>query len=95
MRPREWRPQLKRDPLGTHNNMAQDDLTPTQAEFRRVGISAQTFAEIVRENEGFRSPRTSWAMSIGPEVWAILKSLPDGAGPEGFIRAFRARFGKP
>ena len=61
------------------------------AEFKRLGISTETFLRLVRRSLSDPLP-TGLAMNIGPETRALMKSLPDGIGEEGFIEAFRARF---
>jgi hypothetical protein len=73
--------------------MANSDLDPTWAEFKRLGISPRTFTKLVSAGEATsKTAPANFAMTIGPETWALMKSLPDGAGEEAFINAFRAKF---
>jgi hypothetical protein len=70
-------------------NQSPDEL---EREFRRVGVTWRTFAELIRENRGLDTAPQGFAISIGPETWDLLRSLPDGAGHDSFIKAFKARF---
>jgi hypothetical protein len=74
--------------------MTPSSPTPNEIEreFRRVGITWRTFAELVRENRGLNTAPQGFAISIGPETWDLLRSLPDGAGHDAFIKAFKAQF---
>ena len=73
--------------------MTNKDLDPTWAEFKRLGITARTLKKLV--HGGQTNPdaaSANVAMSIGPEAWSLMKSLPDGVGEEAFIEAFKAKF---
>jgi ABC-type spermidine/putrescine transport system permease subunit II len=74
--------------------MAEDDLTSDQirSEFERVGITWRTFAQLVDENRGLDAAPQTVAIALGSKTWALLRSLPDGAGEERFIAAFKSTF---
>ena len=88
-------PQLKRDPLDAPSDMAQSQPSKSEieAEFRRIGITWRSFAELVRENERLDIAPEGLAIALGPQTWALLKSLPDGAGQEHFLKSFKQAFG--
>jgi len=75
--------------------MVDKELGPMWAEFDRLGISVKTFSKLLPQTRYPQNPDGNFAMAIGPEMLALLRSLPDGAGEEAFIRAFRSKFGIP
>jgi hypothetical protein len=81
--------------LGARAPMTQRDPSKKEieAEFRRVGITWRAFAELVRQNRDLDTAPDAFAISLGSETWALLKSLPDGAGQDSFIKAFKKAFG--
>jgi len=82
LRRRATRPQLKRDPLGARTNVTSPNPSPDELEreFRRVGITWRTFAELVRENRWLDAAPRGFAISIGPETWDLLRSPPGRGG---------------
>ena len=72
-------------------------LTTLETEFRRVGITWDTFAELDRDNAlGSPPSASSFVIALDiPGTLAVLRSLPAGAGREMFIRAFKSMFAEP
>ena len=92
------RPQLKRGPLGTHDFMTRDELTPSdlESEFRRVGTTWQEFVELVRVNGRVGDTSRSFGIQLDiARTLEVVKSLPDGAGSQAFLAAFKTAFAEP
>ncbi len=91
-------PQLKRDALGTHDFMTRDELTPSdlESEFLRVGTTWQEFVELVRVNGRVDDTSRSFGIQLDiARTLEVLKSLPDGAGSQAFLAAFKTAFAEP
>jgi|SRR5690349_19244112 hypothetical protein len=95
LRRRASRPQLKRDPLGTHELMENHELNPDdlEPEFRRIGTNAyDALRELVNRNRAGREDAVAPGESIDvqinvPLTLRILRSLPNGAGAAAFADA--------
>ena len=100
---RRWasRPQLKRDPLGTHKRMVNRDLTldDLEPEFRRIGTSGyDALRLLVTGNHppqvGPPRPPESVNVQIDvPLTLRVLRSLPDNAGAAAFVAALAKALG--
>ncbi len=69
----------------------QRDLDELEREFRRVGITWDAFAELCRLNAPNEpvAPDGSFVMQLNYSMaTAFLRTLPDGAGQETFIKAW-------
>ena len=78
--------------------MTQNELTPQdlESEFRRVGTTWKTIVELARTNAPVRAASDALGVQLDiAQTLRILKSLPDGAGPDAFLRAFKATFVEP
>jgi hypothetical protein len=74
------------------------ELADLEREFRRVGITWQTFATLVRQGAPNSASSPNGSLGLGLDVAAtvaVLRTLPDGVGEAAFVDAFKARFGEP
>jgi hypothetical protein len=78
--------------------MANDELTPNdlEPELQRVGATWQAFVQLVRENQGPSGGTGPIAVQLDLEgILQLLRSLPDGAGQEALLQAYKAAFAEP
>ena len=76
----------------------QRDLDDLEREFRRVSVTWDAFAELCRLNAPNEpvSPDGSFSMELNyPKTTAFLRTLPDGAGQDAFLKAWDKEFGEP
>ena len=74
------------------------ELAELEREFRRVGITWQTFAMLSRQNAPNSAPSTNGSFGLGLDIAAtvaVLRTLPDGAGEAAFVNAFKGTFAEP
>ena len=74
------------------------ELAALEREFRRVGITWQTFAMLSRQTAPNAAPSPNGSFGLGLDIAAtvaMLRTLPDGAGETAFVNAFKGTFAEP